>query len=66
MNTQMPKFPKHACQFCGSECKLVETLIQDQFIWDDRYGYVANGFTDEFVHTGNYLCQECRKEWTGE
>lgn len=29
MNANDKRYPKHACQFCGSEIKLVETVIDD-------------------------------------
>lgn len=60
------KFPKHACQHCGSERKWVETLIDDEFFWDEKdQQYVPDGFTDCFEHTGNQMCAECREDWTG-
>ena len=31
MDNQINIFPKYACQFCGSERKLVETIIDDEF-----------------------------------
>lgn len=59
-------FPKHACQFCGCERKFVETIIDDEFFWDENDKmYQPNGFTDMFEHTGNNRCAECGKEWTG-
>lgn len=62
----MQKFPKHACQSCGSERKLVETLIDDEFFWEENEKmYQPNGFTDCFDHTGNEWCAQCGKEWTG-
>lgn len=66
MNKSKPKFPKHACQFCGSERKFVETLIDDEFFWDkDEKVYQPNKFTDIFEHTGNERCAECEKKWSG-
>jgi len=60
------KFPEHACQFCGGERKLVETIIDDEFLWDrEEKIYQPNRFTDCFEHTGNDRCAECEKEWTG-
>ena len=32
----MKKFQKHACQHCGSEVKLVETIIDDEFSWNQE------------------------------
>lgn len=59
-------YPKYACQFCGSTRKLVETLIDDEFIWnDEEERYEPNKFTDEFEHTGEERCASCWKEWTG-
>lgn len=58
--------PKHACQFCGCERKLVETLIDDEFVWNEiEKMYQPNGFTDMFEHTGVVRCAECKEEWTG-
>lgn len=46
--------------------KLVETLIDDEFVWnEDRLQYEPNGFTDCFEHTGNERCAECEAGWTG-
>lgn len=59
-------FPKYACQFCGCERKFVETIIDDEFFWDDvNQIYQPNRFTDMFEHTGNQRCAECNKDWTG-
>jgi hypothetical protein len=59
-------YPKHACQHCGSEAKLVETIIDDEFIWDERENrYVPNRFTDQFEHTGRERCAACDKDWSG-
>ena len=66
MNTETKIFPEHACQLCGCERKLVETIIDDEFFWDEvGQMYQPNGFTDMFEHTGNNLCAQCEKEWTG-
>lgn len=66
MNKKLKNFPKHACQFCGSECKLVETIIDDEFFWNDiEKMYQPNEFTDDFDHTGNNRCAKCQKIWTG-
>lgn len=59
------KFPKHACQHCGAERKLVETIIDDEFIWDERDGYVPNKFCNEFEHTDREWCAWCKEECTG-
>jgi len=66
MSETKKTFPKHACQLCGSERKLVETLIDDEFVWNigDKM-YQPVGFTDECEHTGNERCAECREDWTG-
>jgi len=59
-------YPKYACQFCGSTRKLVETLIDDEFTWnDDKNHYEPNKFADEFEHTGGERCANCKREWTG-
>lgn len=66
MKEDTKTFPKHACQFCGSEHKLVETLIDDEFFWSEEdQMYQPNKFSDLFEHTGNNRCAECQKEWTG-
>jgi hypothetical protein len=65
MNTKT-KIPKHACQYCGAERKLVETLIDDEFYWNEvAQKYESNEFTDEFEHTGNERCAQCKRNWTG-
>lgn len=59
-------FPQYACQFCGSECKLVETLIDDEFCWNAEDGrYEPNKFSDAFEHTGVERCALCAEPWTG-
>ena len=66
MNKKTVLFPKHACQFCGSTRKLVETLIDDEFVWCEiEKTYEPNGFTDVFEHTGIERCAECKQDWTG-
>ena len=66
MNTKNTQFAKHACQLCGSELKWVETIIDDEFYWDERRQmYQPNKFMDDFEHTGNQRCAECREEWSG-
>jgi hypothetical protein len=66
MNTKVQKIPKHVCQYCGSERKLVETIIDDEFYWDEqRKEYLPNKFMDDFEHTGNDRCAQCEKRWTG-
>ena len=66
METIITKFPKYACQHCGSECKLVETLIDDEFCWNENeQRYEPNKFMDEFEHTGNEQCSQCKRDWTG-
>jgi hypothetical protein len=66
MSEIVKTFPKHACQFCGCERKLVETVIDDEFYWDEvDKMYQPNGFTDMFEHTGNNRCAECGKGWMG-
>ena len=59
--------PIHACQHCGSEAKLVETIIDDEFIWNAEQGiYVPHAFTDMFEHTGIERCSQCDETWTGQ
>lgn len=66
MTEEIKVFPKHACQFCGCERKLVETIIDDEFFWDDiDKMYQPNKFMDNFEHTGNNRCSECGEKWTG-
>lgn len=63
----MDIYPKHACQYCGAELKLVETIIDDEFYWSDKeQQYQPNKFTDNFEHTGNNRCALCDKDWTGD
>lgn len=58
--------PKHACQSCGSEVKLVETIIDNEFIWDQNDNkYVPNRFSNQFEHTGVERCALCDNDWTG-
>jgi hypothetical protein len=60
-------YSKYACQFCGSTRKLVETIVDDEFIWDKtEERYIPNKFSDEFEHTGAERCAECSKHWTGQ
>ena len=62
----MRKYPNHACQYCGSEMKLVETLIDDEFYWNEtNQQYESNKFTNLFELTGNERCSYCEREWTG-
>jgi hypothetical protein len=66
MNNILQIYPAHACQHCGSETKFVETLIDDEFSWNEQERrYEPNHFTDMFEHTGNDRCAECGKDWTG-
>ena len=59
-------FQKHACQSCGSERKLVETIIDDEFFWnEDEQMYQPNKFTDIFEHTGKQRCAQCSEDWSG-
>lgn len=61
-----PEFEKHQCQKCGSERKWVETIVDDEFVWNDiTEQYEPNGFGDNFDHTGNVRCVECDDKWTG-
>lgn len=62
----MPKnYLQHACQHCGEERKLVETIIDDEFVWSEvDETYLPNKFTDNFEHTGNERCARCKKKWT--
>jgi hypothetical protein len=65
-NNEVKTFPKHACQFCGCERKLVQTLIHDEFIWNEiEKIYQPNGFTDTFEYTGYAYCPDCKEQWTG-
>ncbi len=66
MDISKTRHPKHACQYCGSEVKLVETIIDDEFIWDERERkYVPIQYTDQFEHTGLERCAVCDNDWTG-
>jgi hypothetical protein len=60
------KHPTQACQYCGALRKLVETVIDDEFFWDESSNsYQPSKFSDNFEHTGNNRCAECQKDWTG-
>lgn len=66
MDSNKTQHPKHACQNCGAEVKLVETIIDDEFIWDEHsMRYVPNKYTDQFEHTGIERCAVCDSNWTG-
>ena len=66
MENNIKKYPKHACQFCGSERKFVETIIDDEFFWSESEKiYQPNGFCDSFEHTGNNRCAEFEEVWSG-
>ncbi len=57
---------RHQCQHCGSDTKLVETIIDDEFIWDDTSKqYQPHQYTDCFEHTGKERCARCQQDWTG-
>jgi hypothetical protein len=66
MSKQTKNFPAHVCQHCGTERKLVEIIIDDEFCWNEKIQqYEPNKFMDDFEHTGNVWCAICKKEWTG-
>ncbi len=66
MERKTKKYPKHTCQFRGSDRKLVETIIDDEFYWDETTKmYQPNGLTNNFEHTGYVQCAVCEQEWTG-
>ncbi len=66
MKNKIEKFPLYACQICGSTRKLVETIIDDEFFWNENDQiYQPNKFSDIFEHTGNQRCAQCEEEWTG-
>lgn len=57
---------KCKCKFCGSTSKLVETIIDDEFAWNDTENcFEPIGFSDDFEHTGTERCANCKNEWTG-
>lgn len=59
-------FEKWQCQNCGYDRKYVETLLDDEFAYnEDTKQYEAVGFADEFEHTGKEICVNCEKDWTG-
>jgi hypothetical protein len=59
-------FPEHTSQFCGSLRKLVETVIDDEFVWNESESrFDPNKFSNEFEHTGEERCAECSEDWTG-
>ena len=60
------KYEKWQCQHCGSDTKMVETLIDDEFTYNvDTKEFEPMGFSDKFEHTGNAYCKDCGKSWTG-
>ena len=66
MDVKAKKYPDHACQKCGSESKLVETVIDDEFCWDeDIKTYQPRNFTDTFQPTGVEIFAICACDWTG-
>jgi len=63
---KVKKYPKNTFQFCGSDRKLVETIIDDEFYWDETTKmYQPNRFTNNFEHTGYVQCAVCEQKWTG-
>lgn len=67
MNTKKKKFPKHACQYCGAEEKLIEVLTFDRFFWNELSRcYEPNKPSNDIENTGKEWCFECEKKWTGE
>jgi hypothetical protein len=59
-------YSKYACQLCGSTRKLVETVIDDEFVWNEsEKRFEPTKFSDEFEHTGEERCVECNTDWTG-
>jgi hypothetical protein len=66
MKKKTKTFPKHACRFCDCERKYIETIIDDEFVWNEiEKIYQPNGFTDSFEHTGYAYYPECKEQWTG-
>lgn len=60
------KYPKHVCQFCGSDRKFVETIIDDEFVWSEiENRFEPNKFCNDFEHTGEERCAECNNDWSG-
>ena len=63
---KISKFPRYSCQSCGCKRKFVETIIDDEFMWDiEEQMYVPVGFTNEFEHTGFERCAGCNLLWSG-
>lgn len=57
---------KSTCQFCGSARKLVETIIDDEFVWNESEGrFEPDKLSDDFEHTGEERCAVCKRDWTG-
>ena len=62
MDEATNQFPRHACQHCGSERKLLETLIDDEHVWNAAVQqYEPNRFTKYFDYTGKARCASARK-----
>lgn len=41
-------------------------LSMMSFFWNkDTSQYEPNKFTDDFEHTGNDRCSQCKRKWTG-
>lgn len=67
MNKPIKKFPKHACQYCGAEEKVIEVLTYDRFMWDEGGKcYEPNKPTGDLETTGKEWCFGCGKKWTGD
>jgi hypothetical protein len=66
METNVKTFPRHACQYCGHDRKLVDAILSDMFVWNETLGvYEPHMLTNDFEHTGDEWCERCGKEWTG-
>lgn len=66
MKKKNEEFPKHACQFCGCERKLVETFIDDELVWNEvEQAYQPNGFTDILNIRGLHGARSVRRSGLG-
>ncbi len=63
MKKEVKKYPKHVCQFYDCDRKLVETIIDDEFYWNETTQmYQPNRFANAFEHTGYVQCAGCEQE----
>lgn len=58
---------KGQCRNCWWTSKMVETIIDDEFVFDEETKErQAVGFSDDFIHTGIETCKDCWEDWKEE